>query len=115
MGSLRPNAERQYRDDVRHGMSGKECLVSNDFQWFLGIDWGSEKHRLCLMDRGGKVLEQKWVEHNGSGLADLVDWLQRITNELAVYKRQHPNAKVAPFAGVEKNIKPRTFSRCAVL
>jgi transposase len=63
-------------------MSGKECLVSNDFQWFLGIDWGSEKHRLCLMDGGGKVLEQKWVEHNGSGLADLVDWLQRITSEV---------------------------------
>ena len=56
--------------------------MSNDFQWFLGIDWGSEKHRLCLMDRGGKVLEQKWVEHNGSALADLVDWLRRITNEV---------------------------------
>src|SRR6185369_9322594 len=28
----------------------------------------------------------------------LETWLQRITGELAEHKRQHPNAKVAPFA-----------------
>jgi transposase len=70
--------ERQYRGDVRHGMSGEgECPLSNDFQWFLGIDWGSEKHRVCLMDRDGKILEQKWIEHSGGALADLADWLRR--------------------------------------
>ena len=54
--------------------------MSNEFQWFLGIDWGSEKHRLCLMECGGKILEQKWVEHSGSALAELVDWLRRLTS-----------------------------------
>ena len=56
--------------------------MSNDFQWFLGIDWGSEKHRVCLLEGGGKVLEQKWVEHSGSALADLVYWLRRFTGEV---------------------------------
>jgi transposase len=56
--------------------------MSNDYQWFLGIDWGSEKHRVCLMEGGGTVLEQKWVEHSGSALADLVDWLRRSAGEV---------------------------------
>jgi hypothetical protein len=54
--------------------------LSNEFQWFLGIDWGSEKHRVCLLDGGGKILEQKWVEHSGNALADLVEWLRRVTS-----------------------------------
>ena len=27
------------------------CALQSDFQYFTGIDWGSEKHRVCLMDR----------------------------------------------------------------
>jgi transposase len=56
--------------------------VSTAYSWFMGIDWGSEKHRLCLMDRDGKVVEEKWVEHSGSALAELVDWLRCHTGQL---------------------------------
>jgi len=49
--------------DVRHGGSGywrrRLCALQNDFQHFVGIDWGSEKHRVCLMDRAGRVVEQR--------------------------------------------------------
>lgn len=55
--------------------------MQNDFQHFVGIDWGSEKHRVCLMDRAGKIIEERWVEHNGHGLTELVDWLRRQTLE----------------------------------
>ena len=55
--------------------------MQNDFQHFVGIDWGSEKHRVCLMDRAGKLIEERWVEHNGYSLTELVDWLRRQTLE----------------------------------
>jgi len=51
-------------------------------QWWLGIDWGSEKHRLCEVDADGKILHQKWVEHSGSALAEMVDWLRQITGDV---------------------------------
>jgi transposase len=74
--------ERQYRSDVRHGRSRSERRrnLQNDFSWFVGIDWGSQKHRICLLDRNGKLLHQRWVEHSGSGLAELVDWLRQHTS-----------------------------------
>jgi transposase len=46
-------------------------------KWFAGIDWGSEKHRVCLLDTDGKIIEQRWVDHNGGGLAELVDRLRK--------------------------------------
>lgn len=55
--------------------------MQNDFQHFVGIDWGSERHRVCLMDRAGRVVEERWVEHSGNSLAELVDWLRRQTFE----------------------------------
>jgi transposase len=61
--------------------------LSDDFRWFLGIDWGSEKHRACLLDGTGKIVEEKWLSHTGSGLCDLVDWLRETSHapgELAV-------------------------------
>lgn len=55
--------------------------MQNDFQYFVGIDWGSEKHRVCLLDGAGRMVEQRWVEHSGDSLAELVDWLRRQTVE----------------------------------
>src|SRR5580692_9062070 len=57
------------------------CALQNDFQHFVGIDWGSDKHRVCLMDGAGKIIEERWVEHNGHSLTELVDWLRRQTLE----------------------------------
>jgi transposase len=57
--------------------------MQSDFQYFVGIDWGSEKHRVCLMDRDGQTLEERWIEHSGSSLAELADWLRQRTPESA--------------------------------
>ena len=53
--------------------------MHTDFQYFAGIDWGSEKHRVCLMNAAGNTLAERWVEHSGSSLAELVDWLRQQT------------------------------------
>ena len=51
-------------------------LVPNRFRFFVGIDWGSQRHRVCLLNREGTLKEERWIDHSGSSLADLVDWLR---------------------------------------
>jgi transposase len=46
-------------------------------KWFAGIDWGSQKHRLCLLNVEGKILDQRWVEHNGSSLVEMAELLRK--------------------------------------
>jgi transposase len=58
-----------------------ENNLENHFQHFAGIDWGSAQHRVCLIDRQGKVIQQRWFEHSGSGLAELAAWLPRRANQ----------------------------------
>jgi len=55
--------------------------LESDFQYFAGIDWGSEKHRVCLMDRDGRTIEERWIEHSGSSLSELVSWLRQQSPE----------------------------------
>jgi transposase len=49
------------------------------FQFFLGIDWGTVTHVLCLLDKDGRKLADFQVSHNGPGLQQLLSWLQRQT------------------------------------
>jgi hypothetical protein len=47
----------------------------DEFCWFVGIDWASEQHRICLLDADGKVVAERDVSHDGTGLTQLCDWL----------------------------------------
>ncbi len=49
--------------------------MPNLFQLFVGIDWGSEQHKICLLNREGHVLGERSVERSGSGVAHLLAWL----------------------------------------
>lgn len=51
--------------------------MSNHFQYFVGIDWGSERHRVCLMNGEGGIVDQRWIDHSGSSLAELAVWLRQ--------------------------------------
>jgi len=55
--------------------------LDSTFRFFAGIDWGSEKHRVCLMNRDGQILAERWIEHNGDSLAELTAWLRRETSD----------------------------------
>jgi transposase len=54
-------------------------MLHDDFQFFAGIDWGSERHRVCLMNSQGSVCNERWIDHSGSSLAQLVDWFRQQT------------------------------------
>src|SRR3954447_11545843 len=43
--------------------------------WFAGVDWGSEKHQVCMLDEAGTVVGERAFRHDAAGLAALCDWL----------------------------------------
>jgi hypothetical protein len=43
--------------------------------WFAGVDWGSERHQVCLLDARGTTAGEREFPHSGAGLAELGDWL----------------------------------------
>ena len=49
--------------------------------WFAGVDWGSERHQVCLLDAAGQVVGERAFAHGGAGLAALCDWLVSVAGE----------------------------------
>jgi hypothetical protein len=43
------------------------------FSIFVGIDWGSESHQVCVMSGSRKVLLERAFAHSGKSLGELVD------------------------------------------
>ena len=42
---------------------------------FAGIDWATEKHDACVVDRSGRVLAERAFAADAPGLAAMADWL----------------------------------------
>ncbi len=55
--------------------------MDSAFRFFAGIDWGSEKHRVCLTGRDGQIMAERWIEHSGDSLAELAVWLRQHTSD----------------------------------
>jgi transposase len=47
----------------------------DDVQWFVGIDWATQSHRVCLLDAEGRDVSERDFAHDGAGLTGLRDWL----------------------------------------
>jgi transposase len=43
--------------------------------WFVGFDWASEDHYVCLLDTAGKCVAERKVKHDGEALSELCSWL----------------------------------------
>lgn len=57
----------------------KGGTVSNTFDWFLGVDWGSETHQFCLVDARGDQILQRSVTHSADAVREALDWALRET------------------------------------
>ena len=53
-------------------------MSDETFAWFVGVDWGSEKHHVCILDQQGTIICERNFPHGGAGLAELGDWLLSI-------------------------------------
>ena len=50
-------------------------MEPNRFRHYIGIDWATEAHWICLLDQDGKLCGKLTVPHSGAGLSDLQEWL----------------------------------------
>src|SRR4051812_25195104 len=76
--------ERPYRDrpaSWRLVSSGGRIMADGTISWFAGVDWGSEKHQVCLLDAAGQVVGERAFRHDGAGLVALCDWLVSVAGE----------------------------------
>ena len=49
--------------------------MDTQFLFFLGIDWATEEHRICLLDANGRKISERNVSHSGPGIQDFLDWI----------------------------------------
>lgn len=50
---------------------------------FVGVDWGTESHQVCVLDPGGQIVEERKVLHSATAVAEFLDWLSTIAPEPA--------------------------------
>ncbi len=53
--------------------------VSENFAWYVGIDWGTEEHQLCLLDASGQVCEERSVAHTAIAVHEALQWIRERT------------------------------------
>lgn len=53
--------------------------MTEERRWSVGIDWATERHEVCVLDRAGAVVAERSVAHTGEGLAELCAWLLATT------------------------------------
>ena len=56
-------------------------MTSHVIEWFAGIDWGSERHQVCVLNSRGEIVAERDFPHTGTGLAELGAWLANIAGE----------------------------------
>jgi transposase len=59
---------------------GGEARLSNQHRYFVGIDWATESHEVCVLNAEQQVVDRKAVEHSGSGIAQFVTYLETLVS-----------------------------------
>lgn len=54
--------------------------MSEAYRYFVGIDWATENHEVCVLSAEQQVVDRKSVEHSGSGIAQFVEYLERLSS-----------------------------------
>ncbi|MFZ1430344.1 MAG: IS110 family transposase, partial [Geminicoccaceae bacterium] len=56
-------------------------MADDNMAWFAAVDWGSERHQVCLLDATGELVGERDFAHGGAGLAALCDWLVSLAGD----------------------------------
>ena len=56
--------------------------MTQDVHWLVGVDWATQKHRVCVLDSNGLILGDREFIHEGAGLSELCTWLLERTGGL---------------------------------
>ena len=52
---------------------------ATSYNWYVGIDWGSQQHQVSVLDRDRRRVGERVVDHDGASLARLADWLWTVS------------------------------------
>lgn len=44
---------------------------------YVGVDWATTAHQVCVLDADGAVLGERSFPHSGEGLLELADWVRQ--------------------------------------
>jgi transposase len=47
--------------------------------WYVGIDWGSESHAVCVVDAAGHRREERCVDHTADAVQACLEWIMIFT------------------------------------
>lgn len=54
--------------------------MAETFRLFVGIDWATEKHQICVINHERDLVAEREVEQSGAGLSQFVDWLSGLAH-----------------------------------
>src|SRR6266542_5893315 len=49
--------------------------MESGYRLLVGLDWATQAHQVCVLDRQGRLLEQRRVEHRAEAIAAMIDRL----------------------------------------
>lgn len=61
------------------GRRGVTDTVVETFAWFVGVDWGSAEHALCVLNAQGAIVGRRAVPHTAEAVHEAVQWLREQT------------------------------------
>src|SRR5438552_15914971 len=81
------------------------------YDWFVGIDWGSQQHQVSVLDRDRRRVGERVVDHDGARLARLADWLWTLS---AGQPQRVAVAIAVPRGAMVEGLLERGFHLCAL-
>lgn len=53
-------------------------LGNEEYLLFIGIDWATDAHQVCVMGAAREVLDERSIDHSGPAIAAFIDHLMRL-------------------------------------
>ncbi len=83
--------------------------MTDQRQWYAGVDWASEYHHVFLTDSDGLKIDEKIFKHGGEGLNEMVAWLAMAAGDAADPGQVHVAIEV-PHGPVVETLIEREFN-----
>lgn len=80
--------------------------MDQTFEFFVGVDWATAEHQVCVLDAQGKQLGERAFKHSGDGLAECCAWLIK----LGKHERHMAVAIEVPHGAVVETLLERGFA-----
>ena len=55
----------------------------SELNWYVGVDWASRNHQVCVLDGAGAVRGERVFAHSGPGLWAMASWILETVGEVA--------------------------------